>query len=312
MSRYGFDLPDDDHRLLRGPLPRSARDWVRRAVGPRTRIVSEHPRAGGMSSAIHAVTVDDASGARLPLVLRRYVRADWLAREPDLAEHEARVLELLGPARVDAPRLVAVDTDGSECDVPAVLMTRLPGRVRWTPSRDLDGYLTPLVDALLAIHAVAIPRSATIRPFRPYHQDQALSPPKGTSCPDAWVRAIEVHAGPPLASARVLIHRDFHPGNVLWAGNALSGVVDWCNASAGVPEADVAHCRVNLAYGLGIDAAERFTTRWLERSGTREYDLYWDLVDAVSSFEDEDEDGPDPGWLPALDVIVSRAVARLG
>jgi aminoglycoside phosphotransferase (APT) family kinase protein len=115
-------------------LPPAARAWVRVQVGPRSRIVSERPRSGGTSSAVHAVTVEDGRGRRHALVLRRFVRAEWLAREPDLAEHEARVLDLLDGTDVAAPRLVAVDPHGAECDVPAVLMTR---RAAYDPAWDL-------------------------------------------------------------------------------------------------------------------------------------------------------------------------------
>src|SRR5882724_8262052 len=93
---HGFDLDPEEEALLRGPPPPAARAWIRELLGPGTRIVSTHPRAGGTSSAVHGVTVDAPDGGRRELVLRRYVRADWLAREPDLAEHEAHVLDLLG------------------------------------------------------------------------------------------------------------------------------------------------------------------------------------------------------------------------
>src|SRR6476661_17195 len=135
---HGSDLGPEERARLRGPPPAAARAWIRDVLGPGTRIVSTHPRAGGTSSAVHGVTVDGPDGRRRELVLRRYVRADWLAREPDLAEHEARVLDLLGPSPVLAPRLVGVDATGERCDGPAVLMTRLPGRIRWSP-QDVDG-----------------------------------------------------------------------------------------------------------------------------------------------------------------------------
>jgi aminoglycoside phosphotransferase (APT) family kinase protein len=304
---HGFDVTPEDRLLLRGPLPAAARRWVLGELGPGSRIVSAYARAGGTSSAVHGLTVDDARGVRHRLVLRRYVRSDWLEREPDLAEHEARVLTLLEPSAVEAPRLVAVDPNGGHCDVPAVLMTRLPGRVRWSP-RDVRGFIERIVDPMLVIHAVRVPDSVPIRTFRRYYEDEVLQPPAGSSCPEAWARAIEVHAGPPPAVERVFIHRDYHPGNLLWAGDSVSGVVDWVNASLGSPEADVGHCRINLARHLGYEAAELLAQRYRARSGRGDYHPYWDLVAAVGMLDDA---VPARGWLHALDEFVERAVARL-
>jgi aminoglycoside phosphotransferase (APT) family kinase protein len=307
-NRYGFDLPPDDRALLRSALPARAREWVRRAVGSGARIVSVHARGGGTASAVHAVTVDDTRGARHRLVLRRFVRSDWLAEEPDLAEHEARVLDLLAPSSVDAPRLVAVDPTGEECDVPAVLMTRMPGRVRWSP-RDVDDFVARLVDAMLAIHAVTVPDDVEVRRFRPYDLGRRLVPPRATELPDAWARAIEVHAGPAPRHRAVLVHRDFHPGNVLWSDSAVSAVIDWSSASIGAPEVDVAHCRVNLAFAVGLEAADRFLTIYRERTGRDDYDPYWDLQDLVGMIDVIEQQ---PEWVPANDELVRRAVARLG
>jgi aminoglycoside phosphotransferase (APT) family kinase protein len=308
VSRYGFDLSPEDHQLLRSRLPGRAREWVRGQIGTGARIVSEHARGGGTASSVHALTIEDASGTRRHLILRRYVRADWLAREPDLAEHEARVLDLLAPTHVDAPELVAVDADGSACGVPAVLMTRMPGRMRWS-ARDLDGYVAGLVDAMLSVHAVVVPPGVEVRPFRPYDLGRPLAPPPGTTVPGDWGRAIEVHAGPAPHHESVLVHRDFHPGNVLWSGPDVSAVIDWSSASVGAPEVDVAHCRINLAVSLGLDAADRFLARYLERTGRDRYDPYWDLQDLVGAISHIELD---PEWLPADDELVRRAVARLG
>jgi Ser/Thr protein kinase RdoA (MazF antagonist) len=56
----------------------------------------------------------------------------------------------------------------------------------------------------------------------------------------------------------VLVHGDFHPGNVLWRRGVVSRVVDWQAACTGPAVIDVAQCRVNLLT-IGTDAAERFT-----------------------------------------------------
>ena len=78
---------------------------------------------GGMSSAVHALDLADGRA----LVLRRFVREDWLAEEPDVPAREAAALELLRERPLPTPELVASDPTGAAAGDPAVLMTRLPG-----------------------------------------------------------------------------------------------------------------------------------------------------------------------------------------
>src|SRR5262249_43962750 len=52
----------------------------------------------------------------------------------------------------------------------------------------------------------------------------------------AWLAA---HRPPAIGRASIL-HGDFHPGNVLVANGAVTGVIDWPNAGLGEPAADVA------------------------------------------------------------------------
>ena len=89
---HGFDLDAEDERLLRSPPPPAALAWCADAVGAGARVVRAVPLEGGTSSAVHAVDVETAGGALRRLVLRRLVRADWLAEEPDVAQREAAAL----------------------------------------------------------------------------------------------------------------------------------------------------------------------------------------------------------------------------
>jgi Ser/Thr protein kinase RdoA (MazF antagonist) len=162
---------------------------------------------------------------------------------------------------------------------------------------------------MLEIHAVTVPGDLRIRTFRPYGLGKPLAPPPGTTVPDAWTRAIAVHAGPAPRHGPVLVHRDFHPGNILWSGSEVSAVIDWSSASVGAPEVDVAHCRVNLAVALGLEAADRFLAVYGQRTGRAEYDPYWDLQALVGLISDRELE---PAWIPADDELIRRAVARLG
>jgi len=279
--------------------------WAADSLGE-VRLLGVRARSGGTSSAVHVVYLEDARGQRFRLVLRRYVRADWLAEEPDLAAREADALRILADSPLAAPRLVAVDPAGERAGSPALLMTALPGRVDWSP-QDLNGWLERLVAVLPVIHATRIPDGVTVRPYRPYELGKELVPPAWTNHPRAWWRAIEAYQGPAPSTERVFLHRDFHPGNVLWRRRRLTGVVDWANASLGAPEADIGHCRANLAGHLGPDVADDFLARWLALTGRPSYHPYWDIVVEVGP---ADSYGDDPD--PKLDARIARAVAQLG
>jgi aminoglycoside phosphotransferase (APT) family kinase protein len=290
---YGDALSAADELLLRGAPPARAIAWCERAAG--ARVTGVRALTGGTSSAVHAVDLDDGRA----LVLRRFVRADWLAEEPDIAEREAAALTLVERCALPTPRLVAVDPTGADAGDPAVLMTRLEGAITWRPA-DLDGFLQGLAGLLPPIHATPA-AGAPLPDYEPYALE-TREPPRWSRRPDVWERAFAIFDGPAPAGPRVLVHRDFHPGNVLWAGGAVSGVIDWASAEIGAPGADIGHCRWNLARALSLDAADRF----LALTGVGEYDPYWDVVAALGGYDDVALEAK----TPREEEFLARAVAR--
>ena len=266
--------------IRRRPPPEALR-WVERAAGRGARITSIRRLRGGTSSAVHAVNLRDARGTLHRLVLRRFVRAGWLALEPDLAEREARVLRLLERSPVPAPQLVAVDERGRECDVPSVLMTRLPGRVDFTPD-DVTSWLDQLAAVLPAIHAVDGGAREVVQPYSTYYDMQAIEGPAWSEDRSAWEQAIAIVRGPAPATTRCFIHRDYHPANVLWTRGRLTGVIDWINASWGPPEIDVGHCRKDLSIVFGVETADRFLQAYRSLTGA-DHHPYWDLLCLLDS-----------------------------
>lgn len=269
---------------------------------------------------MHAVTVADSSGYRHHLVLRRFVRSDWLAREPDLAHREARILRLLEDVEIPTPELIAVDGDGEASDVPAVLMKRLPGRVDLKP-RDMNQWLHQLASVLPAIHAVDTRLLSQVSPYRPYKNLRELEPPSWSSCTAAWEKALSLLGGPSPRAKPCFIHRDYHPTNVLWSRGRLTGIVDWVNASHGPAIVDIGHCRLNLAALYGVEVADRFLVACRALMPDVEYHPYWDVLTAIEWLP---EPGVFPGWQRAveqrltidivrsrLDDYVSSVVARL-
>ena len=289
--------------MLRGAPPAEALHWAASAVGPGARVRSVRSLAGGTSSAVHALGIEDRAGRLHRVVLRRFVRENWLAAEPDLAEREATALDLLRRSLLTVPRLVAADPSGAAAGVPAVLMTRLPGRIEWDPP-DLDAFLPRLAVPLPHIHATAVPPGTPLPSYQPYALEMRR-PPIWAAQPAVWLRAIEVHEGLAPLVERVFIHRDYHPGNVLWTRGRVCGVIDWVNASLGSPEADVGHCRSNLAGRFGQQAADRFLDLYRAASGRDVYHPYWDIVAELGGLDVARDERPDPQAEHFLAVAVA-------
>ncbi len=261
------------------PSPDALR-WVVDAVGSGATIQAVRPLAGATSSALHSIEVN-WNGRSLKLVLRRFVKEDWLKEEPDLALHEAASLKKANEADVPTPELIAYDEAGDHCGVPAILMTQLPGSVELKPE-DFDNWLYQLAEVLIPIHAIEVgtyPWS-----YFPYNDVSRLEPPDWSRVPELWEKAIEIVAGPRPKARECFIHRDYHPNNVLWQDGQISGVVDWVNACRGAANIDVAWCRGNLAGLYGVPAADRFLHIYQSLARPSfEYHPYWDLIVAIEA-----------------------------
>ena len=250
---------------------------------------------------MHVLTLLQGAQPRR-LVLRRFVREDWLAREPDLARHEAAALRLLEGSQLPVPRLIAVDEDGSSAGAPSVLMTWLPGRVQ-LQLRDLDSWLAQMAALLPQLHALQPATAQFPWVYAPYTQPRDIRVPEWAARSQAWAAIIELARGPRPRAPESLIHRDYHPANLLWFRGRITGIVDWVNACRGPTGVDIGHCRRNLAIIHGVAVADRFLEHCLDWA---DYNPYWDIL----SLLDAELDTPVySGWL-ALGAGLTRATAH--
>ena len=195
-------------------------------------------RQFGSARTADLIAIDD-------LVLRWYGGGTFLEAEPDAIAREVTVLTSLAASSVPAPRLVAWSDDP-----PAVLTTLVPGDARM----DLPdpGSLRAVSDA---IHGLD-PAPLSAWTYRGYHEGLDLRRPAWWHDADLWDQMVQRTTDARPTAPAVVIHRDFHPDNVLWTGSAVTGVVDWGNACLGPAAFDVAHYRVNLAQLQGPDATD--------------------------------------------------------
>ena len=283
--------------LRRRPPERTLR-WVTDSIGAGSRIASMRRLTEGGWHANHALTVVDRHGQPHRLVLRRWARPEWELEDPDFtAEREARVLELLSACSLPTPAVVAADPQAAACDVPTLLLGRLPGRPPGLP-RDMGSFLSGLAQALREIHAVSGPAAESVPPYRRYYDPDRLEAPAWSRRPELWEGALALARAEPPPGPRGFIHRDFHPENTLWWRGRLTGVIDWTSASWGPAAVDMAHMRWNLAVTYGIDAADEFLRlARLPGSDTAADQRYWDVVtvcDLLPEVQPED-------W-PAFDL----------
>jgi Ser/Thr protein kinase RdoA (MazF antagonist) len=212
-----------------------------------------------------------------PLILRRYERdSSVLQLLPDLVDDEARALRaaraILGPL---VPEVIATDPAGHRAGQPAVLMSYLPG-APVIHGLDADRLAAPL--ALL--HTSPVPRD--LARFHHWFTGDELAVPEWTALPDEWEALIEILHDREPSSPNVFLHRDFHPGNLLWAGGELSGIVDWAFGCRGPRAADVAHTRSNLALVDGVAAADRFLTAYTKLVPDHRHHVWWDAADLLA------------------------------
>ncbi|MFR9757258.1 phosphotransferase family protein [Streptomyces sp. TR06-5] len=278
--------PDDDGS--RDGLPHATRLWVEKVLGPRERVTDAVALHGGSTSTMRRLSVVGRGGER-QLVLRSFAHPFFARHAVGLLSREAAVLRLLKDTDIPAAAVLAVDAAAEHCAHPSLLMTLLPGTVRLT-DRGAGHRADLLARQLLGIHRTRVAPEARPRPYQPWAAPESVEIPPSTSRPRLWDRAVDVIRREPPDHVPRFLHRDFHPGNVLFTGDGdapvVSGVVDWVETSWGPADLDVAHCCTNLALLHGVQEGMRFADRYTGAGGALADDpaahLYWRLLDALS------------------------------
>ncbi|MGI9005486.1 MAG: phosphotransferase family protein [Streptosporangiaceae bacterium] len=210
---------------------------------------------GGVGSVVHRLTIDHGS-YRDVLVLRQYEHAD--SGMAALVRNEATTLRAVHDAGLPVPEQIAADAEGREADGhPAMLMTRVPGRLDLAPA-DPEGWLRQIAVMAVRIHDVPVaagPFEARIdaaaytthgwrqrtRGLIPTSAGTPVIPASATR-PAIWEAAFGILRQQAPEPATSFIHRDFQPFNLLWRRGRLTGVLDWTRSCTGPADFDTGHC----------------------------------------------------------------------
>ncbi|MGW3365270.1 phosphotransferase family protein [Streptosporangium canum] len=295
----------------------TTRAWVEKGLPEGDRVEHVERLRGGWTSEMRRLRIVGPRGGR-SLVLRSFVKPFFRKHAEGLLTREADVLTLLSGTDVPAATLQAVDATAQHCDHPSLLMSLLPGSVRL----DEDGAeqrADLLARQLVIIHQVQVTEQARPRSYQAWISPERVRIPEATDRPELWRRAMDVIRRDPPDYRACFLHRDFHPGNVLFAEDGddlwISGIVDWVETSWGPADLDVAHCSTAMALLHGAPAGMLFADRYTAVGGRLTADpaahLYWRILDALA-FAPDAEKVADP-WreLGRTDLTSTLLTSRL-
>jgi aminoglycoside phosphotransferase (APT) family kinase protein len=272
-----------------------------------TEVVDVKAMPGGSTAAMHRVTVRRSRSNDHTVVLRRYVLEHIVAETPDIVTREATALRLAATSGVPTPELLAEDPNGHEADVPTLVMSLLDGRPEWEPGARRQ-FVAEMADAMVAVAGVKVPPGLAVRPISRYEQ-ASYGPPRWATRPKVWERAAEVFLRPIPIDDAAFVHRDFHPGNLLWSRGHLSGIVDWQAACLGPSSIDPGHCRLNMLY-YDASLADELRRAWEERSARR-FDPWADVMSIIGALDNMRTPKDGSKSRLAIEDALARAVADL-
>lgn len=175
--------------------------------------------------------------------------------ESDVAQ-EFGVLHGLNGHGLRVPRALAVDETGAIVGAPSIVLERLPGKasaVDFLNTKDLAGAQRLTVDlaAVVAqLHSVACPAAAfdpqrtgatplelaarQVAHWETTFEAQRMEPLPVMASLFAWLRH-----NLPEPQRISLVHGDLRPGNFLYEGDRVAGLLDWEMAHPGDPLEDI-------------------------------------------------------------------------
>jgi aminoglycoside phosphotransferase (APT) family kinase protein len=256
---------------VRGHLARRLLDHLREMLHEPALEFGESPTpiSGGYDTKIFAFRL---TGAPAPFSGPLILRLLGPKHDPSRALRERAVQNAVATLGYPAPRVLAASSDVALLDGAFLIMERVPGRPM-LEARKLN-VARVLAEMQLRLHdldpepllrAVRQEGSGEMPDFDKLLADLgqriARRPIEGLARPMRWL----VSHRPPEPGRRVICHGDFHPQNILMAGNAVTGVLDWPNAVIADPAYDVAATRIILSCAPIEMAAVPALLRWVAR-----------------------------------------------
>jgi aminoglycoside phosphotransferase (APT) family kinase protein len=244
-------------------------------VSPGSQVVAVCPLAGGVSAETVVMDVISPDGLPARVVGRRHGAAD-LARNPQIAWDEFRLLNALHAANVPVPRGIGV-SDAGLAPSPVLFIEHIAHEEAPAARRHAEeaARLLAMIHQRAPIEELTFLRQiGTNLPPAPDRMDHTLG--------ERRIRSALAAVPPPQPGKRVVLHGDFWPGNLLWNAAGQAMAIDWEDAALGDPLYDLANARLEWRLAFNARSASRFTQIYQQRTDCSLEPLpWWDLRAAL-------------------------------
>lgn len=219
---------------------------------PGRRLAAVSRLAGGVSADVFRLDFAEGQGGTRSAVLRVH----GARHNGHSAALESAILRAVHDLGLCVPRVLVLDESLEHLPHPFLLLDHIDGE-KMVPASAADPRIEAMARMLARIHALPVDRLPDLPPrIDPVPEILAYLPDDGEF--DAVRLNLARTGNQPCMGPPVLLHGDFWPGNLLWRGEELVGILDWEDAALGEPLSDVAGAALELSYVAGMEGADAF------------------------------------------------------
>jgi aminoglycoside phosphotransferase (APT) family kinase protein len=244
---------------------------------------------GGIENDVYLIDFINRYSERVKVVLR--ICSEYNTKTfPNLYFEQWKILSCLYDSGLPVQKPLWLDERGEIFGTPAIVISYLPGKGDLSPT-NIYKWTQQMGEVLAKVHRFNYDVKGMPVMFNRDKDTDIMLAEK----PDEKVLGM-YRQGRKLweyllknwsnvkKNSKVFLHQDFHPGNIIWDGENLSGIVDWDGASVGHAGYDISHCRVDLVLQFGQDIADLFLASYQDAYGERIDKLpFWDLHRALNA-----------------------------
>jgi aminoglycoside phosphotransferase (APT) family kinase protein len=275
----GLQVPAPDNRTTEDPMPVSALEAYLKTAHPwgsGLAVTSFNRLPGGFGKQTYLVDIEDVSGLRQSLVIRKNDKNVLSTYRSFLMEREFHLLRVVAEIGFPAPKPYWYARDVPGIDAEFMVMEKLPGKMigsylEGSGSGLPQGQIFEMAELLAQLHNVDLGQFSdlihryddpalltdsvedyvhrSIASWRDYANSGADHPSPLVAYMLGWLE----DNVPSDKRRPVLVHGDFGIHNLLGENGRVSGVLDWEGSLFGAPELDLAYLQPAIAKHISWD-----------------------------------------------------------